>query len=464
VARRFGVQPGGTLRLRALTQRQLDRLLAGEQVTAAGPRFSLRVVAVQRLPADLSLTTSSEGGLVLLTPAFYRAYRDQVAHFPAEPHVRLRGGQADLAGFTAAARRLAGNWPEVNTTPLATFTTGVEQVTRTEAVALVLFAALAALAALVVVGQTLARELLLAAADHDTLQALGLSRPQRFAVTMLPVGLVGAAGGLVGAGLAILASPLTPIGVARRAEPDPGLVLHLAGVGAGIAATLVLVLAWAAVPAWRLARGRVEAPGAAGRAGGASSALAAGAARAGLPPTSVAGLRMALEQGQGPTSVPVRATLAGVAAGILALAAALTFTASLDRLLGTPSLYGWNFDAIVGSWELPDPASRQPPELTANPNVGAFSAVYFYPAVVDGAEVTVAGVDTAHGRVFPTTVAGREPSGPDEIALGTRTLRRLGRDVGQTVRVTAGGWSPCASSAARPSWPATRTTPPPVPS
>jgi hypothetical protein len=49
-----------------------------------------------------------------------------------------------------------------------------------------------------------------------------------------------------------------------------------------------------------------------------------------------------------------------------------------------------------------------------------------------------AGIDTARGRVFPTIVEGHEPSGPDEIVLGTRTLRQLGRRLGQTVEVEAG--------------------------
>lgn len=73
-----------------------------------------------------------------------------------------------------------------------------------------------------VIGQTLARDLFLATADRETLRALGMSQTGRFVATMVLAILVGALGALVGAGLAALASPLTPIGLARRAEPDPG--------------------------------------------------------------------------------------------------------------------------------------------------------------------------------------------------------------------------------------------------
>jgi hypothetical protein len=122
-------------------------------------------------------------------------------------------------------------------------------------------------------------------------------------------------------------------------------------------------------------------------------------------------------------------------AGIVALTTALTFTASLDHLVRTPRLYGWRFDAVAGDWDLADPSSRRPPELTANPHVGAFAAVHFHQVRVEGAPTYTAAIDTADGGLFPTMVEGREPRGPDEIALGTRTLRQLGLRLGQTVEL-----------------------------
>ena len=372
LARRWGVRPGDTVRLRALTEQQIGPYEGGELVVPAGPRFTLRVVAIQRLPDDVFVTSQLAGeGFMLLTPAFYRANMERIANYPAEVSVRLRRGQADVEAFTAAVQRLSGSSTLVGLISREGLATNVEQATQAESVALGLFAVLAALAALVMIGQTLARELFLASTDDVTLRALGMSDARRFAAMTLPVGLVGVVGGLAGVGLAIVASPLTPIGLARRAEPDPGPVVHLAGLGIGLAATMVLVGGLAAVSAWRLARARPEATSATGRAG-ASSGLVGRAARAGLSPSSLAGLRMALEQRRGPTTVPVRTTLVGITAGIVALAAAITFTASLDHLLRTPSLYGWNFDAVTGKWDLRDALSREPPALTSNPNVGEF--------------------------------------------------------------------------------------------
>jgi hypothetical protein len=435
VARRWGLRPGGTFRVRAVAPGQLQDLFTGVQVVPAGRALALKVVAVQRLPDDPAIAMQGTEGVISLTPAFYRAYRGKVANL-LSVRVHLKGGQAGMGGFAAAAR-LAGNGVEITVVPRPDLTRLVEDATRAQAVALVLFAALAAAAALVVVGQTLTRELSLASTGQETVRALGASRGHLLAAALVPIGLVGAAGAVFGAGVAVLASPLTPMGLALRAEPAPGLSVHPAGLGIGMAATLVLVLGRVAAPAWRLAGERPHQPGITGPAG-TTSALADTAARAGLPPTSVTGLRMALEQGRGPRAVPVRASLIGVTAGIIALTAAVTFGASLDRLLATPRLYGWNFDAVAGDWQLDDPATSRPTWLAANPLVGAWSAVWFSDIQVNGTVVSGAGFDTTGGRVFPTLIEGREPSGPDELVLGSTTLRRLGLRLGQTVRVGAG--------------------------
>ena len=52
---------------------------------------------------------------------------------------------------------------------------------------------------------------------------------------------------------------------------------------------------------------------------------------------SVAGVRMALEPGRGRTAVPVRTTMLAAIVGVAAVAAALTVTASADRLVSTPA-------------------------------------------------------------------------------------------------------------------------------
>jgi hypothetical protein len=96
----------------------------------------------------VAIGTKATEGFVSLTPAFYRAYRDRVANLGLQARVHLEGGQADKAAFAAATRRLAGANAEVSVIPRADLTRIVEEGTRVQAVALVLFAAaLAAVAA-----------------------------------------------------------------------------------------------------------------------------------------------------------------------------------------------------------------------------------------------------------------------------------------------------------------------------
>ena len=63
--------------------------------------------------------------------------------------------------------------------------------------------------------------------------------------------------------------------------------------------------------------------------------------------------------------------------------------------------------------------------------VGNFRASF----AVDDRRVDGFVFDTVAGDISPTILEGRRPSADDEIALGTRTLRSLGIDVGDTVPV-----------------------------
>ena len=73
-----------------------------------------------------------------------------------------------------------------------------------------------------VIAQAMARQAATEQADHPALSALGL-RPREFVLAALVRALlIGAAGGAWAVLLAVLASPLTPVGEARIAVPSPG--------------------------------------------------------------------------------------------------------------------------------------------------------------------------------------------------------------------------------------------------
>src|SRR5206468_6680960 len=133
-------------------------------------------------------------------------------------------------------------------------------------------------------------------------------------------------------------------------------------------------------------------------------------ARSGAPAATVVGVRLALEPGRGRTAVPVRTTVVGVTIAVATMVAAFGFAASINRLLGTPSLYGWNWDLDVsdfGYGEVP----KLIPLLAKDPRVVAYAAGpgAGAPAIVNGRRIGIGAFDPIRGKVLPPIDAGRGP-------------------------------------------------------
>ena len=285
--------------------------------------------------------------MITMSPAFYETYGRRVASWIEFTGIRLERGDADLGAFRAGVERIAAGAP-VGIYPKRNIVSKLERSIHVQAQALWVLAALGGLTALLLVGQALARQTTLESSDHPLLRSLGMTSRQLLALGLARVAPVGVAAGALAIAVAVALSPLAPIGAARAAEPDPGLAVDSLVVGLGGAATAALVLLAALGPAWRASRTRADAGHP--RPSPAVDALA----RAGLPAPSVAGVRMALEPGRGRTAVPVRTTMLAAIVGVAAVAAALTVTASADRLVSTPSLYGHNWDAVIGNGTDPE--------------------------------------------------------------------------------------------------------------
>jgi ABC-type lipoprotein release transport system permease subunit len=174
-------------------------------------------------------------------------------------------------------------------------------------------------------------------------------------------------------------------------------------------------------------------------------------AQGGWPLHAKVGIRMALEPGRGRTAVPVRTTIAGITLGVGALVAALTFGASLTRLLETPRLYGLMWDVqLMGltDEDIIDPSfvDRSVPLLRDDPRVEAIavgsSGAAALVVEVDGRRVDGMVLDSINGDLTLPILAGRLPRGPDEVALGSRTARALGVEIGDTVGVAVPGSEP----------------------
>jgi hypothetical protein len=361
LAKRRHLHVGSFYRVGINTLQQFGPAGEGQFVSPQGPVVDMRVVGIVRTPRDLVPAATEQdnifanGGELYLTPAYWARYGPNIARYGIGLAVMLRHGQADLPRLRADLRRLygdrAGVEPADALTTAETLTAGTRRAIRLESIALAGFAFLAALAALLLVGQTLGRQIVLEAVESPTLRALGMTRGQLIGVALVraaPVALAGAALAVAGA---VVLSPATPLGVARRAELTPGVAVDLPVLAIGAAALAVGVLACAAAAAWRAAHapagslGVTEVAGAQRR-----SRVAAALGAAGLPPVAVTGTRLALEPGRGRTAVPIRSAIITAAGAVCALTVAVTFSASLLGLLGHPRAYGVTWDVSVGNF------------------------------------------------------------------------------------------------------------------
>jgi ABC-type antimicrobial peptide transport system permease subunit len=363
-------------------------------------------------------------------------------------YARLKPG-ASLAAYSAAAQRLTRKYPltggQVFVSDENAQAATVERAIRPQAIALALFAAALALTALLVVGHVAARVVDAAAGDNAALAALGMTRRQLFAASLVQAAAVSAAGALGAVVLAIAASPLTPIGPARVAEPSPGMGVNGQVLAIGGAVIIALMLGRVTVSAWRRASTRP-----AGLAGGGAPPSASGRSRladrladAGAPLTAVTGLRFAFggKPGHvgGQVASGVRSVLVGLAVAVAAVAAAVTFGANLARLADTPRLYGQDWQASLdvqfGTFT-PAQFDRLTARLT-----GIAGVTFGVHGTVTIGDTVIAAIGLAPGRgplTSSTILAGRPPHRPDEIVLGTSVLRDHGLKIGQRVKVTAG--------------------------
>jgi len=446
VADDLGLNVGETVRLVA------GGFLTGGSAPGSSPPapVPLHVVGIAAVPGMFQPLAGGYLPGVLVSPGFYPAHPDFLDPHDFTAAFRLRNGHADLESFAEEVRSLRPHLPP-HTSVRFPFnqsqqTAGVQQATRTQAVSLWVLAGLVALAGIAIFGQALARQAFLESVEYPTLRSLGVSRSQLFALGMIRAAVVGLAGAAVAVVVAVLLSPLTPTGVARIAEPHPGFAVDGAVVAIGGIGAVLLVALLGAIPAWRAATVAGTALGTADLPGSQRpSAIAAVMTRASFPPSATAGVRMAFEPGRGRTAVPVRTTMFGAAIGLFALAAALSFGSSLDRLTSTPGLSGWNWDAMMfASTQFPAPnvealGKKLEGNLDRNPQVQGYAIGTVQSFTMGGvSRVTTLAMESRKGSVGPSLVEGRLPVGLDEIALGTETMGRLGVGIGDTLPVTGG--------------------------
>src|SRR5690349_10089737 len=415
---------GDRVTMRLASPKQVDE---GWDETAGPPRgpvIRARIVGVGRNVFG-SATSDGPGakGGVLASSALFDRYRTSIlgtnGHMYINALIRLKGGAAAIPAFRADLARVTGRSDIDVWNNREYFGGAIVRITRYEAACLLAFALAALVAALFLIGQSVARYTSATVADLQVLQSVGMTPREAVASATAPPLLAAAAGATLGVAAAIVASRWMPIGEASYQEPHPGISADWLILGPGWVLAPALVAAGSAIAAALAlsASRRRSAPR--------RSAVASAASAAGLGVPIVVGARFALEPGRGRAAVPVRPALLGAMAGILGVLAAFTFSAGVSDAAANPARFGqtWQLDTFLGfSGHDIGPASQLLQMTAADPDVVGVDDARIGGAQSGQVSVESFTYDAVAGKRVPAVLtSGRMPSAPDEIVLAPTT-------------------------------------------
>jgi hypothetical protein len=431
-ARRYGYRVGQQLDLATVSRDQVE---TSDPSEAIEPKLLMKatIVGIGTFIEEVMQDDTDRSPLLLLTPAYVEQAREFALY--AWQGLVLRNGEADVAAVKQVINEHSdpGSPQIFRVTSIDVF--HAQQAVRPVSLALGAFGAIAALAGLVLVSQAISRHVRSEREEHTVARAIGADpRDIGLAAAAGPTVAV-VAGTLLAFVVAALASPAMPIGPVRRVEVASGIDIDWTVLGLGGLAMLAMLLVVTAIVARREAPHRVQQRSTVTRP--ARRGLLARSA--GLPAPIATGLRLAFEPGSGSTAVPVRSVMAGAAIAAMALVAAVTFGASLDRLVSHPRLFGWDWDVALvagAGYGNTNPAATQ--EVLGNdPDIAAWSGAFFGGETIDSVNVPVLGMNPG-SEVAPPIRDGRMIERPGEIVVGTGTLATLHKHIGDTVSSSSG--------------------------
>ena len=398
-----------------------------------GPPVALRVVGIEAAGNEFP---SGQTPIydVYTTRAFAAAMNPRTATSPFY-YVRLRHGPAGLPRLDASLRR----FPIYTVAHQDGGAAAVAASIRPQAVGWWVLAGLAGLAGVAAIGQAIARQTAASRAEYATLAVIGLP-PRAFTLLSLArVAIVSAVGAIAGVALAVVLSPLAPVGVARVAEPDPGVSFDPLVLPLGALAIVFAVLALGLAPAVRSSRPLRAPPHGPGPG---PVRVTRAVAAAGAPPSAMVGVSNALERGRDRHRIPVATALAGMVVAVAALGATAVFGASLSHLVASPALYGDPFQVYFtqsGTAGQGILTGSLLPSLKHDPSVDRITLASAPEIAVKQAHVRALAMRAVRGPALLSVTDGRLPAHDGEISLGAVTMRQAGAQVGSVVRVTVTG-------------------------
>ncbi|HXY95311.1 MAG TPA: hypothetical protein VEP49_22825, partial [Acidimicrobiia bacterium] len=340
-ARELGVHPGSVVPSAFYTNAQLQRSdccsADGSGTLEPHVEVNLEVVGIVELHTEIieDDVDALQDDWVLLSPALMHKLVS-CCSYVTETAITTDGGDGDAATVQAEVARAVPSLRRIGAhgggDPTSVEVAKAERAIEPESIALGAFGGIAAIAALLIAGQLISRQLRLAGDERAVLRALGAG-PATTAGDGI-FGVVGAvaAGALFAGVVAVALSPLTLLGPVRHVE-QPGIAFDWTVLGIGTGGLALVLTGVAVVTAYRQAPHRLDRSSAHRPR---RSPVARAANEAGLPTSAATGIRFALDPGVGASAVPVRSAIVGAVLAITVLTATVTFAASLRTLVSRP--------------------------------------------------------------------------------------------------------------------------------
>ena len=484
---------GDILTLRLSTPAQAAAGIDASQTPPAGPRVMVRIVGVIKTP--FGLDSPGDSGGVIPTYALLTRYRADImgtntSNSPTYINglIRLAGGEAAIPAFRADLARVTGRSDIDVLDENIWIGDPARKVTGYEAACLLAFGLAALLAALVLVGQSVARYASAAVAELLVLRAVGLTRRQAASSA--------AARPRAGRGRRRHArrgrrDHRLQLDADRRRLPrgtEPGDQRRLAGARHRLGRVRAArscrdgghrvdrLAGRAGCPRPQVPGGRGRGPGG---SAGACHRRRALRARAGARPRGGPGppgdrgggrrrarraggadvlrghlrrgpatRRGSARRGSSPPSTArtartsPRRAIVGAVAGVLGVLAALTFSAGISDAVANPARFGqtWQLVALYGQdGQSLAPASVVSRAAAADPDVTGYLDVRIGGAQSGPVSIESFTYTPVDGKQVPVVLTeGRMPASPAEIALAPTTARDLHAGVGSVVRLAGG--------------------------
>lgn len=408
-----------------VTAERLD-LDLGDTVTvlaASGPdgqdtlELPIEVTAVVTSPRVLPTLAGYSFNALAVGPRFVEAHPEMVDPWAESLSIRLRGGPGAVDEMRLAMEE-AGLGDIDLIDALGPVQVGADRLFSLEASAMWLAAALAFAVGVPVAYQLLRRDAAANRTTIETLLALGASRRQLAAGAMARGAAIAVVAGSLGTTAAVLASPLSPVGMARNAEPDPGVWVDWTVLVLSVPLFVVAVAAAAAAAMW--------------------SAIRPAAQHEVARTSRWLGARVPVAVGIGMGRGGRGASL-GIGANVvvtLLVVGMVVAAGSLEAVPRDASLSGGVWDAWFST--APHAADDVDEMLDALPVVRAHGSGGWFELQAGPDYLYTIALPRLPG-MEPAIVRGRGPRTDDEVALGARAMERLGVGIGDSFTAEVSG-------------------------